>query len=167
MSFVKNERASSGVKSEKIKNTSATANAAKTEALITFACLLESFADEEFTDEETECALLFVDYIKKNLPQYLPRAEKLLDLFYRNQEECRKVYDPLPTSCFQADLNSSNILLDDSLKFVGLFDFNLVSTLFKGSTALQNIIYVIVGVCGLVNIGILFADIDYLGENKD
>ena len=50
---------------------------------------------------------------------------------------------------------------------VGLFDFNLVSTLFKGSTALQNIIYVIVGVCGLVNIGILFADIDYLGENKD
>ena len=50
---------------------------------------------------------------------------------------------------------------------VGLFDFNLVSTLFKGSTALQNIIYVIVGVCGLVKIGILFADIDYLGENKD
>lgn len=50
---------------------------------------------------------------------------------------------------------------------VELFDFNLVSTLFKGSTALQNIIYVIVGVCGLVNIGILFADIDYLGENKD
>ena len=50
---------------------------------------------------------------------------------------------------------------------VGLFDFNLVSTLFKGSTALQNIIDVIVGVCGLVNIGILFADIDYLGENKD
>ena len=52
-------------------------------------------------------------------------------------------------------------------RLVVLFDFNLVSTLFKGSTALQNIIYVIVGVCGLVNIGILFADIDYLGENKD
>ena len=88
-------------------------------------CLLESFAGEEFTDEETECALRFVDYIKKNLPQYLPRAEKLLDLFYKNQEECRKVYDNLPSSCFQADLNSSNILLDDELKFVGLFDFNL------------------------------------------
>ena len=50
---------------------------------------------------------------------------------------------------------------------VGVFDFNWVSTLFKGSTALQNIIYVIVGVCGLVNIGILFADIDYLVDNKD
>lgn len=50
---------------------------------------------------------------------------------------------------------------------IGLFDFNLVSTLFKGSTTLQNIIYVIVGVCGLLNIGILFADIDYIGERKD
>lgn len=50
---------------------------------------------------------------------------------------------------------------------IGLFDFNLVSTLFKGSTVLQNIIYVIVGICGLINIGILFADIDYAGERKD
>ena len=50
---------------------------------------------------------------------------------------------------------------------IGLFDFNLVSTLFKGSTALQSIIYSIVGICGLINIGILFADIDYVGERKD
>lgn len=88
-------------------------------------CLLEPFSGEDTTDEETECALLFVDFIKKNLPQYLPWAERLLELFYKNQEECRKVYDSLPTSCFQADLNSSNILLDNNLKFVGLFDFNL------------------------------------------
>lgn len=88
-------------------------------------CLLEPFSGEDTTDEVTECALLFMDYIKKNLPQYLPRAEKLMDLFYKNQEECKKVYASLPASCFQADLNSSNILLDDNLKFVGLFDFNL------------------------------------------
>lgn len=88
-------------------------------------CLLEPFSGEDTIDEVTECALLFVDYIKKNLPQHLSRAERLLDLFYKNQEECRKVYDSLPSSCFQADLNSSNILLDDNLKFVGLFDFNL------------------------------------------
>ena len=44
---------------------------------------------------------------------------------------------------------------------IGLFDFNLVSTLFKGSTVIQNIIYIIVGICGLINIGILFADIHY------
>ena len=82
-------------------------------------CLLEPFSDADTTDEETECALLFIDYIKKNQPKHLPRAKKLLDLFYKNQEACRRVYDSLPTSCFQADLNSSNI------KFVGLFDFNL------------------------------------------
>lgn len=88
-------------------------------------CLLEPFSSDDTTDEETECALLFLDYIKKNLPQHLSRAEKLMELFYKNQEEVRKVYDSLPTSCFQADLNSSNILIDDNHKFVGLFDFNL------------------------------------------
>ena len=31
----------------------------------------------------------------------------------------------------------------------------------------QKIIYIIVGVCGLINIGILFADVDYIGEPKD
>jgi uncharacterized protein len=42
---------------------------------------------------------------------------------------------------------------------IGLFNFNLVSTIFT-VTALQNIIYVIVGVCGLINIGILFSDFE-------
>lgn len=88
-------------------------------------CLLESFDSVDTTDEETECALRFVDYIKEHLPQHLSRAERLLRIFYKNQEECKKVYNSLPESCFQADLNSSNILLDDELKFVGLIDFNL------------------------------------------
>jgi uncharacterized protein len=45
---------------------------------------------------------------------------------------------------------------------IGAFDFNLVTTLFK-STMFQNLIYIIVGICGLINIGILFmhlCDID-------
>lgn len=88
-------------------------------------CLLEPFTNVDTTDDVTECALLFTEYIKNNLPQHLPRAKKILDLFYKNQKECRKFYHSLPTSCFQADLNSSNILLDNNLKFVGLFDFNL------------------------------------------
>lgn len=44
---------------------------------------------------------------------------------------------------------------------IGLFDFNLVYALFKFSEMLQNIIYIIVGICGLVNIGLLFMDIHY------
>lgn len=50
---------------------------------------------------------------------------------------------------------------------IGLFDFNLVTALFKSIPVLEKIIYIIVGVCGLINIGILFADVDYMGEPKD
>ena len=47
---------------------------------------------------------------------------------------------------------------------IGLFDFNLVTALFKSIPVLEKII---VGVCGLINIGTLFADVDYIGEPKD
>lgn len=39
---------------------------------------------------------------------------------------------------------------------VGLFDFNLVNYLFKSIPMLERIIYIVVGVCGLINIGLLF-----------
>lgn len=42
---------------------------------------------------------------------------------------------------------------------IGLFDFNLVTWLF-GDTIIPRIIYTIVGICGLVNIGILLSHID-------
>lgn len=42
---------------------------------------------------------------------------------------------------------------------VGLFNFNLVEWLF-GTSALTRIIYIIVGICGLVNIGLLFEHFD-------
>ena len=37
---------------------------------------------------------------------------------------------------------------------IGAFDFNLVTTLFKDSM-ITNVIYILVGICGLINIGIL------------
>ena len=88
-------------------------------------CLLEPFCASDTTDEVTECAVMFVRYIKENLPKYLPRADVLLKIFYKRQEELRVLYSSLPTSCFQADLNDSNILLDKNNNFVGLIDFNL------------------------------------------
>ena len=42
---------------------------------------------------------------------------------------------------------------------IGLFNFNLVTWLF-GDTIIPRIIYTIVGICGLVNIGILLIHID-------
>lgn len=41
---------------------------------------------------------------------------------------------------------------------VGLFDFNLVSTLFGDENIMTRIIYVLVGIAGIINIGLLFED---------
>ena len=43
---------------------------------------------------------------------------------------------------------------------IGLFDFNLVETLFGNVYIIAIIIYIIVGVCGLINIGLLFNHIE-------
>lgn len=46
---------------------------------------------------------------------------------------------------------------------IGLFDFNLVDYIFAemlGVDILARIIYIIVGICGLVNIGLLFNHIE-------
>ena len=39
---------------------------------------------------------------------------------------------------------------------IGLFYFNLVATIFPNAPVIQSVIYTIVGVCGLINIGIYF-----------
>ena len=43
---------------------------------------------------------------------------------------------------------------------IGILDFDLVATLFGTETLFTKIIYTLVGICGLFNIGILFAHID-------
>ncbi len=43
---------------------------------------------------------------------------------------------------------------------IGFFDFNLVASLFKDSSVIARIIYSIVGVCGIINIFLLFSHIE-------
>lgn len=43
---------------------------------------------------------------------------------------------------------------------VALFDLNLVSVIFGEMTLLAKIVYGLVGICGLINIGILFSHIE-------
>lgn len=43
---------------------------------------------------------------------------------------------------------------------IGLFDFNLVDFIFGDGSALSRIIYTIVGICGLINIGLLIQKIE-------
>ena len=42
---------------------------------------------------------------------------------------------------------------------IGFFDFNLVEWIF-GQSIISKIVYIIVGICGLINIGILFNHIE-------
>lgn len=39
---------------------------------------------------------------------------------------------------------------------IGLFNFNLVDTLFGIGSLMSSVVYILVGICGLVNICILF-----------
>lgn len=43
--------------------------------------------------------------------------------------------------------------------FIGFFDFNLVESLFSSTSAITRIIYALVGICGLINLGLLFSRI--------
>lgn len=45
---------------------------------------------------------------------------------------------------------------------IGIMDFNLVASLFGEASLISRIVYSIVGICGLINIGILFNHL----ENK-
>lgn len=43
---------------------------------------------------------------------------------------------------------------------IGIFNFNLVTTIFGTEGMLTNIVYILVGIAGLINIGILFNHIE-------
>ena len=39
---------------------------------------------------------------------------------------------------------------------IGFFDFNLVEALFMDNAVITRIVYSLVGICGLINVGLLF-----------
>lgn len=43
---------------------------------------------------------------------------------------------------------------------IGLFDFNLVDALFGDDSTLSRIVYTLVGITGLINVGLLFNHIE-------
>ncbi len=44
---------------------------------------------------------------------------------------------------------------------IGIMDFDLVAFLFGSMSLLTRIVYTLVGICGLVNIGLLMSHIDF------
>ena len=39
---------------------------------------------------------------------------------------------------------------------IGFFDFNLVEALFTDASPITRIVYALVGICGIINLGLLF-----------
>ena len=50
--------------------------------------------------------------------------------------------------------------------FVGFFDINLVETLFGEASMICRIIYAVIGICGIINLGLLFSHIQNDPERK-
>lgn len=88
-------------------------------------CLFETFCASDETDEVLENALEWKKYAD-NLPKrFQTQIQRIWQRWMSNRNALEQIYYKLPTSVFQADLNSTNLLLDDNGEFIGVFDFNL------------------------------------------
>ncbi len=88
-------------------------------------CLFETFCPSDKMDEVLENALAWKKQADMLPDEFRDQVARIWQLWTDNRTVLEKVYKKLPTSVFQADLNSSNILLDDADRFVGIYDFNL------------------------------------------
>ena len=88
-------------------------------------CLFETFYPSDKMDEVLENALAWKEQADTLPAEFGDQVARIWQLWTDNRAALEKVYRKLPTSVFQADLNSSNILLDDADRFVGIYDFNL------------------------------------------
>ncbi len=88
-------------------------------------CLFETFCPSDKTDEVLENALAWKEYADTLPEAFRDQTDRIWRLWTDNRAKLEPVYKQLPTSVFQADLNASNILLDEEEHFVGIYDFNL------------------------------------------
>jgi Putative homoserine kinase type II (protein kinase fold) len=88
-------------------------------------CLFETFCPSDKTDEVLENALNWKACADALPPACREQVERIWRLWTENRSALEPIYHQLPSSVFQADLNASNILLDEEGGFVGVYDFNL------------------------------------------
>lgn len=88
-------------------------------------CLFETFCPSDKTDEVLENAINWKKYADCLPERFQTQIERIWQRWINNRNELEQIYYELPTSVFQADLNSTNLLIDDNGEFVGIFDFNL------------------------------------------
>ena len=88
-------------------------------------CLFELFCPSDEVDEVLENALNWKETADKLPEEFAEQVARIWKLWNDNREALKEPYGKLPTSVFQADLNSTNLLVDEDGKFAGVCDFNL------------------------------------------
>ena len=88
-------------------------------------CMFETFCPSDRMDEVLENALAWKEYADALPDEFRERTDRIWRLWTDNRAALEKVYHSLPSSVFQADLNPTNLLVDDEGNFAGVFDFNL------------------------------------------
>ena len=88
-------------------------------------CLFETFCPSDETDEVLENAREWKKTADALPEEFSEQTQRIWRLWCENREALEPIYKKLPTSVFQADLNSTNLLIDDDGKFKGVYDFNL------------------------------------------
>ncbi|MBQ1410993.1 MAG: phosphotransferase [Oscillospiraceae bacterium] len=88
-------------------------------------CLFETFCPSDKMDEVLENAFAWKEYADKLPYEFKKQVERIWRMWTENRAALEPRFKKLPTSVFQADLNASNILVDDEGRFVGVYDFNL------------------------------------------
>lgn len=96
----------------------------------------EPFSSADSTDEVMECVETFDRMVRERTPGFLSRWEKIHALFLENKARLEEIYNELPSSVFQADLNEYNLLLDENGHFKGMIDYNLA-----GEDTVMNIFF--------------------------
>lgn len=88
-------------------------------------CLFDTFCPSDEVDEVLENALSWKEYAETLPEEFTEQVQQIWQLWMKNRRELEQIYHTLPTSVFQADLNPTNLLIDENGKFVGVYDFNL------------------------------------------
>lgn len=118
-------------------------------------CIYDTFDSTEMIDENYQNAENFCIIVTKYFPEYSEYGNKIWELFLYKRKLFEPVHHLLPKASFQSDVNPSNILVDNNLKFAGYIDFNLSGT----ETVLSYII--INDICGY---RLKESDLDHLND---
>ena len=88
-------------------------------------CLYTTFSPSEEADEVLENALDWRRTAGSLPDEFSEQVQRIWELWRGNREALEPLYAKLPTSVFQADLNATNLLVDEEGRFKGICDFNL------------------------------------------